>query len=81
MTFHQTDGDMHDRRKKWIPDALATLTTEAREEVYGIDNEEGRFGIQGSRAILTADESPAEVLTAFDTQYRALMGYGPRASK
>jgi hypothetical protein len=57
MTFHTVPGNMHDRGERWIPDAHATLVTDDGDEVCGVSGNEARFGIAGSRVILTPDES------------------------
>jgi len=73
MTFHLIDGDMHDRRRRWIPDAFPALFTEDRQEVYAINEEEERFGIAGSQVILFPAGSTAEVLAEFASRRKERM--------
>src|SRR5947207_185586 len=78
MTFHQIDSDMYDPRKVWVPDGLATLTTEAGEEVWGVEGEEGKFGVGRSGVVLTAGGPVEGIFSEFDAMYRQRMGYRPR---
>jgi hypothetical protein len=79
MTFRFVPGGMWE--DKWVPEAHATLVTDDGKELYGVSDEEARFGIEGSRVTLTTDEPVADIFSRFRSRYRSLMGNDRRVPR